>query len=157
VLYDRSELAGRVEHTLVRAVTEEVVVVAAVVLLFLLHPASALVPMITLPLIVLLTFAALRLFGVPATVMSLGRISIALGMAVDPDLVALEACPRRLEADGDGRRGGPDRRRRLVEAAGALVPAILTSLLIAALAFLPVFAFGGETGRLLRPLALSKT
>jgi Cu(I)/Ag(I) efflux system membrane protein CusA/SilA len=160
VLYDRSELAGRVEHTLVRAVTEEVAVVAFVVLLFLLHPASALVPMITLPLIVLLTFAALRLFGVPATVMSLGGIAIALGMAVDADLVALEACHRALEADG-GRAGAPfaasDRRRRLVAAAGSLVPAILTSLLIAALAFVPVFAFGGETGRLLRPLALSKT
>jgi len=152
VLYDRSELAGRVEHTLVRAVTEEVLVVAFVVLLFLLHPASALVPMITLPLIVLLTFAALRLFGVPATVMSLGGIAIALGMAVDADLVALEACHRRLETGGT-----EDRRRHLVAAAGALVPAILTSLLIAALAFVPVFAFGGETGRLLRPLALGKT
>ncbi|HEY7372204.1 MAG TPA: efflux RND transporter permease subunit, partial [Polyangia bacterium] len=155
VLYDRSELAGRVEHTLVRAVTEEVAVVALVVLLFLLHPASALVPMVTLPLIVLLTFAALRLFGVPVTVMSLGGIAIALGLAVDADLVALEACHRRLEAEGAA--GGTARRRRLVDAAGALVPAILTSLLIAALAFVPVFAFGGETGRLLRPLALSKT
>jgi len=153
VLYDRSELAGRVQRTLVRAVTEEILVVAFVVLLFLLHPASALVPVITLPLIVLLTFAGLRLFGVPATVMSLGGIAIALGMAVDADLVALEACHRRLE----GGAAGGDRRRRLVEAAGALVPAILTSLLIAALAFVPVFAFGGETGRLLRPLALSKT
>jgi len=153
VLYDRSELAGRVEQTLVRAVTEEIAVVAFVVLIFLLHPASALVPMITLPLIVLLTFAALRLFGVPATVMSLGGIAIALGMAVDADLVALEACHRRLEAEG----AAGDRRRRLVAAASALVPAILTSLLIAALAFVPVFAFGGETGRLLRPLALSKT
>jgi Cu(I)/Ag(I) efflux system membrane protein CusA/SilA len=155
VLYDRSELAGRVEHTLVRAVTEEVVVVVFVVLLFLLHPASALVPVITLPLIVLLTFAALRLFGVPATVMSLGGIAIALGLAVDADLVALEACHRRLETEGAGSAGG--RRRRLVAAAGSLVPAILTSLLIAAMAFVPVFAFGGEAGRLLRPLALSKT
>ena len=107
MLYDRSELAGRVEHTLVRAVTEEVVVVVFVVLLFLLHPASALVPMVTLPFIVLLTFAALRLFGVPVTVMSLGGIAIALGMAVDADLVALEACHRRLEADGRRARRRP--------------------------------------------------
>jgi Cu(I)/Ag(I) efflux system membrane protein CusA/SilA len=157
VLYDRSELAGRVQQTLVRAVTEEVLVVVFVVLLFLLHPASALVPAITLPLIVLLTFAALRLFGVPATVMSLGGIAIALGMAVDADLVALEACHRRLETQGRGEPAAVDRRRRLIAAARSLVPAILTSLVIAALAFVPVFAFGGETGRLLRPLALSKT
>ena len=104
----------------------------------------------------LLTFAAMWLFGVPATVMSLGGIAIALGMAVDADLVALEACHRRLEtrrrARAGDRRGGASSPRP-----AAFAPAILTSLLIAALAFLPVFAFGGETGRLLRPLALTKT
>jgi Cu(I)/Ag(I) efflux system membrane protein CusA/SilA len=159
VLYDRSELAGRVEKTLLRAVAEEVAVVALVVLIFLLHGRSALVPLVTLPLVVLLTFAAMRLFGIPATVMSLGGIAIALGMAVDAELVALEACHRRLETDPGGGISGVSgwRRSRLVEAAGAFAPAILTSLLIAALAFVPVFAFGGETGRLLRPLALAKT
>jgi Cu(I)/Ag(I) efflux system membrane protein CusA/SilA len=158
VLYDRSELAGRVEKTLVRAVAEEVAVVALVVLMFLLHPRSALVPLLTLPLVVLLTFAAMRVFGIPATVMSLGGIAIALGMAVDAELVALEACHRRLEADAGGTAGASAwRRSRLVAAAGAFAPAILTSLVIAALAFVPVFAFGGETGRLLRPLAITKT
>ena len=159
VLYDRSELAGRVEKTLLRAVAEEIAVVALVVLMFLLHGRSALVPLVTLPLVVLLTFAAMRLLGIPATVMSLGGIAIALGMAVDAELVALEACHRRLETDPGGGTAGASswRRRRLVAAAGAFAPAILTSLVIAALAFVPVFAFGGETGRLLRPLALTKT
>jgi Cu(I)/Ag(I) efflux system membrane protein CusA/SilA len=158
VMYDRSELAGRVERTLLRAVGEEIAVVVLVVLMFLLHGRSALVPMATLPLVVLLTFGAMRLLGIPATVMSLGGIAIALGMAVDAELVALEACHRRLETDGGGTAGsGWWRRERLVSAAGAFAPAILTSLLIAALAFVPVFAFGGETGRLLRPLAVTKT
>ncbi|MFL5307199.1 MAG: efflux RND transporter permease subunit [Polyangia bacterium] len=158
VLYDRSELAGRIERTLLGAVSEEIVVVALVVLLFLLHGRSALVPAVTLPLIVLLTFAAMRLAGIPVTVMSLGGIAIALGMAVDAELVALEACHRRLETGGDASSGVSRwRRHRLVAAAGDFAPAILTSLVIAALAFVPVFAFGGETGRLLRPLALTKT
>ena len=158
VLYDRSELTGRVGRTLVRALAEEVAMVALVILLFLLHPASALVPLATLPLVVLLAFAGMWALGVPATVMSLGGVAIALGMAVDAELVALEACHRRLERDGTGLRlAGHDKRRQLVAAAAAFAPAILTSLMIAALAFLPVLAFGGETGRLLRPLALSKT
>jgi Cu(I)/Ag(I) efflux system membrane protein CusA/SilA len=161
VLYDRSELTGRVERTLLRALGEEVGMVVLVILIFLLHARSALVPMATLPLVVLLAFAGMRLFGVPATVMSLGGIAIALGMAVDAELVALEACHRRLEP-GPGASSGPpsgpgDKRRRIADAAGSFAPAILTSLLIAALAFLPVFAFGGETGRLLRPLAMTKT
>jgi Cu(I)/Ag(I) efflux system membrane protein CusA/SilA len=154
VLYDRSELTTRIRHTLLRALAEEIAVVVLVVLIFLVHLRSALVPMLTLPLVVLLTFAGMRLLGVPATVMSLGGIAIALGMAVDAELVALEACHRRLEADG-GLAG--DRRRRIVAAATAYAPAILTSLVIAALAFVPVFTFGGETGRLLRPLAVTKT
>ena len=111
-------------RTLLRAVAEEVAVVALVVLMFLLHGRSALVPMLTLPLVVLLTFAAMRLLGIPATVMSLGGIAIALGMAVDAELVALEACHRRLETDaaagprarvgagaGWWRRRAPSRRR----------------------------------------------
>jgi copper/silver efflux system protein len=152
-VYNRLDVANRVGNTLHRAVAEEVLVVALVVLLFLGHLRSALVPLATLPLVLLITFAAMWVLDVPATVMSLGGIAIALGMAVDADVVALEACHRRLETG----TGGGDRRRRLIAAAGSFAPAILTSLMITALSFLPVFAFGGETGRLLRPMALTKT
>jgi Cu(I)/Ag(I) efflux system membrane protein CusA/SilA len=155
-VYNRLDLAGRVEHTLLRALAEEVGVVAFVILLFLLHKESALVPLLTLPMVVLLTFIAMRILKVPATIMSLGGIGIALGMAIDADVVALEACHRSLEGLPPG--ASPlERRRALLSAASTLVPAILTSLLITACAFLPIFAFTGETGRLLRPLALTKT
>jgi Cu(I)/Ag(I) efflux system membrane protein CusA/SilA len=153
--YDRLDVADRVEDNLLHALGEEVVMVVLILLVFLLHGRSAAVPLATLPLVVLLTFAAMWLFGVPATVMSLGGIGIALGMAVDADIVALEACHRRLETAGG--TGRADRMRALIAAAGSFAPAILTSLLITALSFLPVFAFTGETGRLLRPLALTKT
>lgn len=156
VVYDRSELTSGIERTLLRALAEEVAVVALVVLLFLMHVRSAFVPVVTLPLVVLLTFAAMRLLGVTATVMSLGGIAIALGLAVDAELVALDACHRRLEAEGPG-RSQEERGASLVAASAAFAPAILTSLLIAAFAFIPVFAFGGETGRLIRPLAITKT
>jgi Cu(I)/Ag(I) efflux system membrane protein CusA/SilA len=154
--YDRLRLADRVGATLAVALAEEIGVVVLVILLFLLHARSALVPLVTLPIVVLLTFAAMRLAGVPATIMSLGGIGIALGLAVDADVVSLEACHRRLEALPAG--ASPSQRRAaVIAAAGSFAPAIVTSLLIAALAFLPVLAFGGETGRLLRPLALTKT
>ena len=77
-------------------------------------------------------------------------------MAVDADVVALEACHRRLEALPPG-VAPAERRAELLRAAVAIVPTLLTSLVIGALAFVPVFAFGGETGRLLWPLALAKT
>ncbi len=154
--YDRVDLVSRVRGTLLRALGEEVAVVVLVILVFLLHPRSALVPLATLPVVLLLTFGAMWILGVPATIMSLGGIGIALGMAVDADIVALEACHRRLETVGAA-APAEDRRRQLVAAAQSFAPAILTSLLITALSFLPVFAFSGETGRLLGPLALTKT
>ena len=154
--YDRSDLITRVGQTLLRALGEEVAVVALVSLVFLLHGRSAVVPLLTLPLILLLTFGAMWILGIPATIMSLGGMGIALGMAVDADVVALEACHRRLEALGPA-PSAADRRAQLIAAAGSFAPAILTSLVIAGLTFLPVFAFAGESGRLLRPLALTKT
>jgi Cu(I)/Ag(I) efflux system membrane protein CusA/SilA len=155
-VYDRVDLVTRVGHTLLRALAEEVAVVVLVILVFLLHARSALVPLTTLPVVLLVTFAGMWLLGVSATIMSLGGIAIALGMAVDADVVALEACHRRLERLGAG-ASADERRAAIIAAAGSFAPAILTALVIAALSFLPVLAFTGETGRLLQPLAITKT
>src|SRR5262249_55808970 len=132
VAYDRAELATRVRGTLLRALGEEVAVVVLVILIFLLHARSALVPLATLPVVLLLTFGAMWALGVPATIMSLGGIAIALGMAVDADIVALEASHRRLETAGPAATG-QERRAQIVAAAQSFAPAILTSLVITAL------------------------
>jgi Cu(I)/Ag(I) efflux system membrane protein CusA/SilA len=155
-VHDRSEIIGRIQGTLGRALLEEMAVLVLVVGIFLLSLRAAAVPMVTLAVVLLLTFGAMRLLGIPATLMSIGGIGIALGMAVDAEVVALEACHRRLERLAPSAPAG-ERRAALLEAAGTFAPAILTSLLITALSFLPVLGFGGETGRLLRPLAASKT
>src|SRR5262249_51330624 len=81
---------------------------------------------------------------------------MALGLAVDADVVALEACHRRLEKL-DQSAGRNERRAALMSAAASFTPAIVTSLLIAAITFLPVLAWTGGTGRLLRPLPPGKT
>ena len=155
-VHDRLSLVDRVGRTLWRALAEEIAVAVLVISIFLVDGVSALVPLVTLPVVLLLAFLGMRLLGLPATLMSLGGMGMALGMAVDADVVALEACHRKREALG--RQISSMRvRRALVHAAGAFTPAIQTSLLIAALSFLPVLAFPGETGRLLRPLALGKT
>jgi Cu(I)/Ag(I) efflux system membrane protein CusA/SilA len=154
--YDRAELATHVRQTLLRALAEEVAVVVFVILLFLLHGRSALVPLITLPVVLLLTFGAMWILRVPATIMSFGGIGIALGLAVDADIVALEASHRQLETLSAA-ASATDRHAKIIAAAQAFAPAILTALMITAISFLPVFAFSGETGRLLRPLALTKT
>jgi Cu(I)/Ag(I) efflux system membrane protein CusA/SilA len=155
-VYDRLDLVSQVGRALLRVLAEEIGVVVAVILLFLLHGRSALVPLMTLPVVLALTFLGMWALDVPATIMSLGGIGIALGLAVDADVVALEACHRQLEAAPRAAASEPAR-EPVVWAAGGFARAIFTSLSIAAVTFLPVLAFSGETGRLLQPLALTKS
>ncbi len=91
--------------------------------------------------------------GIPATIMSLGGIAIAIGATVDAEIVMIEASHKKLEHAPPG----ADRHRLLAEAAREVTPAIFFSLLVIAVAFLPVFALTGQAGRLFRPLAYTKT
>jgi copper/silver efflux system protein len=153
VAYDRSGLIQRSVATLRRALVEEALVVASVILLFLLHVRSALLPIISLPIAVAVSFIPMVLLDIPATIMSLGGIAIAIGATVDAEIVMIEASHKRLEhAPPDA-----DRHALLAAAAREVTPAIFFSLLIIAVAFLPVFALTGQAGRLFKPLAYMKT
>ncbi len=154
--YDRSALIHRAVDTLQHALLEEGVVVALVILLFLMHLRSALLPILSLPLAVLLAFIPMAWFGIPATIMSLGGIAIAVGATVDAEIVMIEACHKRLESAPPD-LSSKERRRLLGEAAREVTPAIFFSLLIIAVAFIPVFGLEGQAGRLFKPLAYTKT
>lgn len=154
--YDRSALIHRAVDTLKHALIEEGIVVAAVVLIFLMHLRSALLPIVSLPLAVLLAFLPMAWLGIPATIMSLGGIAIAIGATVDAEIVMLEACHKRLER-APKNISERQRRRLLGEAAREVTPAIFFSLLIIAVAFIPVFGLEGQAGRLFKPLAYTKT
>jgi Cu(I)/Ag(I) efflux system membrane protein CusA/SilA len=154
--YDRSSLIERSIDTLKHALLEEGITVALVILLFLLHFRSALLPIISMPLAVLLAFVPMWVFGIPSTIMSLGGIAIAIGATVDAEIVMIEACHKKLEhAPPD--LPAKERAKLLHEAAKEVTPAIFFSLLIIAVSFLPVFGLNGQAGRLFRPLAYTKT
>jgi copper/silver efflux system protein len=153
VAYDRSGLIERSIDTLRHALTEEAIVVSLVILLFLLHFRSALLPILSLPLCVALSFIPMVLLDIPSTIMSLGGLAIAIGASVDAQIVMIEAGHKKLEQAGPG----ADRHRILIEAAKEVTPAIFFSLLIIAVAFLPVFTLTGQAGRLFKPLAYAKT
>jgi Cu(I)/Ag(I) efflux system membrane protein CusA/SilA len=154
--YDRRSLIERSIATLRHALVEEMIVVSLVIILFLLHLRSALLPIISLPLAVLLSFVPMWLIGVPSTIMSLGGIAIAIGATVDAEIVMVEACHKRLEK-APPNLSKLDRARLLGEAAKEVTPAIFFSLLIIAVSFIPVFGLNGQAGRLFRPLAYTKT
>ena len=153
VAYDRTDLILRSIDTLKRALLEEMLTVAAVILIFLLHVRLALLPMLSLPIAVALAFIPMYLLDIPATIMSLGGIAIAIGATVDAEIVMIEASHKALESAPPG----ADRRKLLADAAREVTPAIFFSLLIIAVSFLPVFTLTGQAGRLFRPLAFTKT
>ncbi|HET7753612.1 MAG TPA: efflux RND transporter permease subunit [Anaeromyxobacteraceae bacterium] len=153
IAYDRSSLISRSIDTLKKALLEEAIVVSLVIIVFLLHFRSALLPILSLPIAVALSFIPMYLLDIPATIMSLGGIAIAIGATVDAEIVMIEACHKKLERAPPG----ADRHKLLAEAAREVTPAIFFSLLIIAVAFLPVFTLTGQAGRMFTPLAYTKT
>lgn len=153
VAYDRSGLIQRSITTLKHALVEEALVVSLVILLFLLHVRSSLLPILSIPISVALSFIPMYFLDIPSTIMSLGGIAIAIGATVDAEIVMIEAAHKKLEHAPVG----AERQRLLAEAASEVTPAIFFSLLIIAVAFLPVFTLTGQAGQLFRPLAYTKT
>src|SRR5262249_53567935 len=94
--------------------------------------------------------------GVPATIMSLGGIAIAIGATVDAEIVMVEACHKKLE-DAPPDLPPKERAALLQTAAREITPAIFFSLLIIPISFLPVLGLDGQAGRLFKPLAYTKT
>jgi Cu(I)/Ag(I) efflux system membrane protein CusA/SilA len=155
-VYDRSHLIWRSIKVLGRKLTEEMIVVALVCMLFLLHFRSAFVAVFTLPVGILVAFLVMLPLGINANIMSLGGIAIAIGVMVDASVVMVENAHKHLEK---ARQSGQpfDQDSVMIEAAKEVGPALFYSLLIVTLSFLPVFSLQAQEGRLFRPLAFTKT
>jgi Cu(I)/Ag(I) efflux system membrane protein CusA/SilA len=156
VVYDRSGLIRDSIDTLKRTLIEEMIIVSLVIFLFLLHVRSALVPIITLPLAVLLSFIPMFYQGLTANIMSLGGIAVAIGAMVDASVIIIENIHKKLEEWERGGRVGT-RHEALVTAMQEVGPSIFFSLLVITVSFLPVFTLQGVEGRLFKPLAFTKT
>jgi Cu(I)/Ag(I) efflux system membrane protein CusA/SilA len=154
--YDRSTLIRASIDTLRRTLIEEMVVVALIIFVFLLHVRSALIPILTLPLGVLLAFIPMAYQHLTANIMSLGGIAVAIGAMVDASIILIENIHNQLEAWD--RRGRPGSRQAVIIAAMQEVgPSIFFSLLVITVSFIPVFTLEGTEGRLFKPLAFTKT
>ncbi|HET9951789.1 MAG TPA: efflux RND transporter permease subunit [Candidatus Eisenbacteria bacterium] len=153
IVYDRSDLIRHAIATLRHTLLEEGIVVSLVILVFLLHVRSTMVPVLTLPVAVGLSFIPMYFFGINSNIMSLGGIAIAIGAMVDAAIVLVENAHKHLETAPPG----ADRQRVLIDAAKEVGQPIFFSLLIITVAFLPIFGLNGQAGRLFKPLAFTKT
>jgi len=154
--YDRSQLIEESIDTLRRTLIEEMIVVSIVIFLFLLHVRSALIPILTLPLGVVLAFIPMAQQHLTANIMSLGGIAVAIGAMVDASIIIIENIHKRLEEwDHAGRPGS--RLDVLIHAMQEVGPSIFFSLLVITVSFIPVFTLEATEGRLFKPLAFTKT
>ncbi len=166
--YDRSELIGASIETLKRDLFEEAVIVSLVIIVFLFHFRSALIPILTLPIAILISFVPMYYLHVTSNIMSLGGLALAIGVLVDAAIVMVENGYRHLSERAPGHSEKQDsaagveipeseRRGILIGAAKQVGPALFFSLLIIVVSFLPVFLLEAQEGRMFRPLAWTKT
>ncbi|MCC7237854.1 MAG: efflux RND transporter permease subunit [Bryobacterales bacterium] len=153
--YDRSDLIQRSIGTLKRTLTEELIVVSLVILIFLWHVPSALIPILTIPIAILISFIPMYGMGITSNIMSLGGIAIAIGAMVDAAIVVVEQTHKKLEEwERDGRKA--DYKEVVITAVKEVGGPSFFALLVIAVSFLPVLTLEAQEGRLFKPLAYTK-
>jgi Cu(I)/Ag(I) efflux system membrane protein CusA/SilA len=155
ITYDRSGLIRRSIDNLKVALIEEIIIVSAVILFFLWHIPSAIVPIVTIPVAILLSFIPMYLFGINSNIMSLAGIAISIGVLVDGAIVEVENAYKKIELWLEEGRPGDFFTVRL-EALKEVGPSVFFSLLVIAVSFLPIFTLVDQEGRLFKPLAFTK-
>jgi Cu(I)/Ag(I) efflux system membrane protein CusA/SilA len=184
--YDRGGLISESINTLKHSLIEEAIIVSLVIIVFLFHFRSALIPILTLPIALVISFIPMYYLNVSSNIMSLGGLALAIGVLVDAAIVMVENGYRHLserptsggEALGEmNPSNGPflhketdettgksakkaaerERVRILIDSAKQVGPALFFSLLIIVVSFLPVFLLEAQEGRMFRPLAWTKT
>ena len=153
--YDRAGLIQESIKTLQRDLIEEAVIVSLVIIVFLFHFRSALIPIITLPIAVVASFIPMYYLHVSSNIMSLGGLALAIGVLVDAGIVMVENGYRHVSENASPNE--VDRRRVLIDAAKQVGPALFFSLVIVVVSFLPVFLLEAQEGRMFKPLAWTKT
>jgi Cu(I)/Ag(I) efflux system membrane protein CusA/SilA len=153
--YDRAGLIQESIKTLQRDLIEEAIIVSLVIIVFLFHFRSALIPIITLPIAVVASFIPMYYLHVSSNIMSLGGLALAIGVLVDAAIVMVENGYRHVSENVSPNEA--DRGRTLIDAAKQVGPALFFSLVIIVVSFLPVFLLEAQEGRMFKPLAWTKT
>jgi Cu(I)/Ag(I) efflux system membrane protein CusA/SilA len=151
--YDRTGLIYETLGTLNSALIQEILVTIVVIILFVVNFRSSLLISGLLPLAVLLSFIAMKLFGVDANIVALSGIAIAIGTMVDMGVIVCENILKHL---GEAK---PEHNRKeiIFKAVSEVRGAVLTAVSTTVVSFLPVFALEAAEGKLFKPLAFTKT
>jgi Cu(I)/Ag(I) efflux system membrane protein CusA/SilA len=153
--YDRSDLILRSIENLKGTLIEEITIVSLIILVFLWHIPSAIIPVFTIPIAIIIAFIPMKMMGLTSNIMSLGGIAIAIGAMVDAAIVVVEQTHKKLEEwERTGKK--EDYHRVVIDAVKEVGGPSFFALLVIAVSFLPVLTLEAQEGRLFKPLAYTK-
>ena len=155
--YDRTGLIKETLGTLEEALTLEILISIIVVIILVLNLRASIIISSILPIGVLMTFIAMRRFGVDANIVALSGIAIAIGVMIDVGVVFTENIIRHTELPENKNADKKQMLKIVYEATIEVAPAVITALITTIVSFLPVFAMENAEGKLFRPLAFTKT
>ena len=155
--YDRTRLIESAIHTVTGTLREEIIIATIAILLILTHFRSAFVVCVTLPLAALVAFLFMYYLGIPSNIMSLSGIAISIGILVDAAVVMVENATHELHQQFGRDKVRGDTTEYVVHACRLVGRPIFFSVVIMLVSFLPIFAFGGQEGKLSHPLAYTKS
>ena len=145
---DRSELVHHTTRTVLHNLTEGIILVVIILLMFLGNIRGAIIVALTIPFALLFAATCLKLKGIPANLLSLGALDF--GMVVDGAVVMVENIVRHLSRAGDDNRTP---RQKIFEAAHEVQRPVFYAIGIIITAYLPIFTLQRVEGRLFKPMA----
>ena len=157
--YDRAGLINASIDTLKRDLIAEAIIVSLVIIIFLFHFRSALIPIVSIPIALIASFIPMYFLQVSSNIMSLGGFALAIGVLIDASIVMVENAYRHLAERTKGARSidSGEHKQVVLGAAKQVGRPLFYSLVIIIVSFLPVFLLEAQEGRMFKPLAYTKT
>jgi len=153
VFYDRASLVDKAVGAVSSALLEATVLVLVLLGLFLGNVRAALTVALVLPMAALITFILMRGFGMSANLMSLGGLTIAIGMLVDAAVVVVENIVQRLADDPS--KGKLPRLHLIYRAVKEVAVPVTSGILIIITVFLPLLTLQDLEGKFFAPVAMA--
>jgi cobalt-zinc-cadmium resistance protein CzcA len=145
---DRSDLIHLTTRTVLHNLTEGIILVVIILLLFLGNARGAIIVALTIPFSLLFAATCLKLKGIPANLLSLGALDF--GMVVDGAVVMVENIVRHLSRPEREYRSAKE---KIFEAAHEVQRPVFYAIAIIITAYLPIFTLQRVEGRLFKPMA----
>jgi heavy metal efflux system protein len=146
---DRSDLIHLTTHTVLHNLTEGIILVVIILMLFLGNVRGAIIVALTIPFSLLFASICLDLKHIPANLLSLGALDF--GMVVDGSVVMIENIVRHLNRPDNG--GGETTQDKIKDAAHEIQRPVFYAIGIIITAYLPIFTLQAVEGRLFKPMA----